>query len=596
MATYHAPLTDLRFVINDLLQIGNYANLPGFNEATPDTVNAILEEGAKLAEEVLWPLNAVGDREGCTFKDGAVTTPSGFKEAYRAYCEAGWMGLTAAPEFGGQGLPHVLGVALSEIATSANMAFSMYPGLSHGAYAAIALHGTEEQKKTYLPKLVSGEWSGTMNLTEPQCGTDLGLIRTKAEPQQDGSYRINGTKIFISAGEHDLAENILHLVLARIPGGPPGIKGISLLLVPKFLVNADGTLKARNGVSCGSIEEKMGIHGNSTCVLNYDNATGYLIGEVHRGMRAMFTMMNAARLYVGVQGLAVGAVAFQSAATYAKERRQGRALSGPKDRDKPADTLLVHPDVRRMLMTMKAFTEGARALALEAGLKEDFALKHPDPAERQAAEDWLALMTPIIKAFYTDMGFETAVQAQQVYGGHGYIREHGMEQFVRDARIAMIYEGANGIQALDLVGRKLPTGMGRLLRRFFHPLDRFLHENANDPSLAALVLPLAKAFARLQTATAFIAEKGLKDPEEAGAASYDYLKLFALVALGFMWVQMAKTATAKLGQKGDGQDFFAAKVKTAQFFCARMLPETASLLGKIQSGKQSLMALPPEAF
>ncbi|WP_119421867.1 acyl-CoA dehydrogenase C-terminal domain-containing protein [Desertibaculum subflavum] len=597
MPTYHAPLKDYRFVLNELIQLDNYTNLPGFQDATRETVDAILEEGAKFVEGVIAPINQIGDKEGCKLKDGVVTTPTGFKEAYKQYVEGGWAGLTAEPDFGGQGLPHIVGFVMSEMMTAANMAFSMYPGLSHGAYEAILKHGTDEQRKTYLPKLIEGSWTGTMNLTEPHCGTDLGLMRTKAEPQKDGSFKITGTKIFISAGEHDMAENIIHLVLAKIPGGPSGIKGVSLFIVPKFLVNADGSLGERNGVTCGSIEHKMGIHGNSTCVLNYDGAKGWLIGEAHKGMRAMFTMMNAARLGVGIQGLGVGDVAFQNGLAYAKDRLQMRSISGVKAPDKPADPIIVHPDVRRMLMTMKAFTEGARAFALETGLKIDFAQKHPDEAARREAEDYVALVTPVIKAYLTDMGYETATMAQQCLGGHGYIWEHGMEQFVRDARIAMIYEGANGVQALDLVGRKLPEGMGRLLRTFFHPIDRFIQENMTDAKIAKdYVMPLAKAFARLQQATAWIAEQGMKSPDEAGGASSDYLKMFALVALGHVWARTAKIAHEKLANGADDKPFYETKLVTAKFFMDRMLPDTSGLLAKIQAGADSMMKLDAEAF
>jgi alkylation response protein AidB-like acyl-CoA dehydrogenase len=602
MPTYRAPLSDIRFVLDDVLQMQNFSNLPGFADATPDTTAAIFEEGAKLMQEVMQPLNQVGDQQGCKLADGVVTTPPGFKEAYKAYCDGGWPALTADTEYGGQGLPHVIGFALSEMMCSANLAFGMYPGLSHGAYAAILTHGSDEQKKTYLPKLTTGEWAGTMNLTEPHCGTDLGLMRTKAEPQPDGSYKITGTKIFISAGEQDLTSNIIHLVLAKIPGGPAGIKGVSLFIVPKFMVNKDGSLGARNGVACASLEHKMGIHGNSTCVLNYDNAVGYMIGEKHKGMRAMFTMMNAARLGVGIQGLGLAEVAYQNAAQYAKDRIQGRALRGAQAADKAADPIIVHPDVRRMLLDIRAFVEGARALALWAGLLVDFAHKHPDEEERKAADDLLGLLTPMIKAYLTDQGYQSATAAQQVFGGHGYIREHGMEQFVRDARITMLYEGANGIQALDLVGRKLPTGMGRLLRRFFHPVDQFLRDNLADPVIGKdYVQPLAKAFARLQTATGFVAEQGMKNPEEAGAASTDYLKLFALVAMGYMWARMAKVASAKLaagagnGAGGDA-DFYKTKLVTGRYFMERVLPETSSLLSKVQAGARTLMELDAAAF
>jgi alkylation response protein AidB-like acyl-CoA dehydrogenase len=586
----------MRFVLNDLLQIGNYTNLPGFEDATPDLIDAILEEGGKLVEEVIAPLNQSGDAEGCTFDAGEVTTPAGFKEAYRAYVDGGWNGLTAEPEFGGQGLPYVLGVAMSEMLIGANLSFATYPGLTHGAYEAILAHGSEEQKKTYLPNMVSGEWTGTMNLTEPHCGTDLGLMRTKAEPQADGSYRITGTKIFITAGEHDLVDNIIHLVLAKIPGGPPGIKGVSLFIVPKVLVNEDGSLGERNGVSCGSIEHKMGIKASSTAVLNYEDAVGYLLGEEHKGLRAMFTMMNAARLGVAIQGLGLAEVSYQNAAAYARERLQGRSLTGTKEPDKPADPIIVHPDVRRMLLTMRSFAEGARALAMWTSLMADFADNHPDEQMRSDCDDLVALITPILKAYFTDMGFEATNLGVQCFGGHGYIREHGMEQFVRDARIPQLYEGANGVQALDLVGRKLSAHMGRYLRQFFHPVDRFIQENAGDPELKDYVMPLAKSFARLQQATAWIAEQGMKNPDEAGAASVDYLKLFALVALGYMWAQMAKVAREKLANGGDDPAFYEAKLVTGRFFMERMLPETSSLLSKVTAGSETLMALDAEAF
>ena len=596
MPTYDAPVRDIRFVLHDLLQIEKFSNIPGFEEATPDLVDAILEEGAKMVGEVVAPLNQVGDSEGCKLEDGVVTTPTGFKEAYATYCEGGWGGLTADPDYGGQGLPHVLGVVMQEMMSGANMAFGMYPGLTHGAYEAIHKHGTDEQKQTYLPKLVTGEWTGTMNLTEPHCGTDLGLMRTKAEPQDDGSYRITGTKIFISAGEHDMAENIIHLVLAKIPGGPDGVKGISLFIVPKFHVSADGSLGDRNGVVCGSIEHKMGIHGNSTCVMNYDGAVGYLIGGAHRGLRAMFTMMNAARLGVGMQGLGVSEAAYQNAAIYARDRIQGRSISGTKEPDKAADPIIVHPDIRRMLMTIRAFNEGARALALWTGLKLDMAEKHPDNRARRDAEDLVALITPVIKAYLTDAGFESANMAMQCYGGHGYIHEWGMEQFVRDARIAQIYEGANGIQALDLVGRKLPEHMGRSLRQFCHPVDAFIQDNMADPGLKDFVMPLAKAFARFQQATAHVAQAGLKNPDEAGAASSDYLRMFALVALGFMWAQIAKVANEKVAEASGDAGFYENKLKTARFFIARMLPDTSSLLSKVTSGAETMMALDADAF
>ena len=591
MPTYEAPVRDFQFVLHEMLQLERYSNLPGFEEATPDLIDAILEEGGKLMSEVVQPLNQVGDKEGCTWNDGEVTTPAGFKEAYQTYCEGGWNGLTADPEYGGQGLPGVLGIAFAEMMSSANMAFGMYPGLTHGAYEAIHRWGTDEHKQSYLPNMLTDECTGTMNLTEPHCGTDLGLMRTKAEPQDDGSYSITGTKIFISAGEHDMAANIIHLVLAKIPGGPEGIRGVSLFVVPKFLVNGDGSIGERNGVACGSLEEKMGIHGNSTCVMNYDGAKGWLIGDAHKGMRAMFTMMNAARLGVGVQGLGQSVVAYQNAVTYANERLQGRSITGTKEADKPADPIIVHPDVRKNLLTMKAFSEGARALAYWIGLTIDHQVNNPDPRARTEADDLVQLMTPIVKANLTDMGYEAANLGMQVLGGHGYIQEWGMEQYVRDARITQIYEGANGIQALDLVGRKMPAHMGRYLRRFFHPVAEFLEQNRNDPAMADYVRPLAKAFEQLQMVTGLVARRGLKDPEEAGAASSDYLRMFGLVALGYMWARMAKTAGERLPQANGRADFYDAKLKTARFFMKRILPQTAALALAIKGGAEPLMAL-----
>lgn len=596
MPTYQAPLSDMRYLLNDFLEIGRYDNLPGFAEASGDIVDAILEEGARLTQEVLHPLNQSADEEGCHWTKDGVTTPEGFKEAYKTFVEGGWPALTCEPEHGGQGLPNVLGVAFSEMIISANMSFGTYPGLARGAYQAIKKTGSEEQKALYLPKLASGEWGGTMNLTEPHCGTDLGLLRTKAEPQADGSYKISGTKIFISAGEHDLTENIIHLVLARLPDAPEGIRGISLFIVPKVLVNEDGTLGARNGVTCGSIEHKMGLKGSATCVMNYDEATGYLIGEPNKGMRAMFVMMNEARLGVGVQGLGLSEVAYQNAATYAKERIQGRSLAGAVHPDKAADPIIVHPDVRRMLLNARAFNEGARALAMWTALHIDFSERHPDESVRKDADDLVGLVMPVVKAFLTDTGFESVNLALQCFGGHGYIREHGMEQFVRDARITQLYEGTSGIQALDLVGRKLPQGTGRLLRQFFHPVDQFIQENAEDKDLGDLVMNLAKSFARLQQATAWIAENGLKDPIQAGAASSDYLKMFGLVALGFMWARMAKVSMAKIAAEEGERAFHENKVKLARYYMTKVMPDTSSLLSKIMSGADPLMTFDEEAF
>ena len=596
MPTYQAPLRDTRFLLNEFLEIGKYQNLPGFENATPDLIDAILVEGGKIAEEVLFPLNQSGDEEGCHFDEGEVSTPKGFKEAYKTFTEGGWAGLVADPDHGGQGLPLVIGSAFVEMICSANLSFGTYPGLAAGAYAAIKKHGSNDQKNTYLPKLANGEWGGTMNLTEPHCGTDLGLLRTKAEPRDDGSYRITGTKIFISAGEHDLTDNIVHLVLAKIPGGPDGVRGISLFIVPKFLVNDDGTPGGPNGVSCGSIEKKMGLKASSTCVMNYDDAVGYLLGDEHRGMRAMFTMMNEARLGVGIQGLALSEVAYQNAAAYAKERLQGRSLKGAAAPDKPADPIIVHPDVRKMLLTMRSFNEGARALALWMALQADLAERHPEESVRRDADELVSLMMPIVKAYLTDMGFESVNWGVQCFGGHGYIREHGMEQFVRDTRITQLYEGTSGIQALDLVGRKLPAHMGRSLRQFFHPVDAFIRENMSDPAMKDFVLPLAKSFARLQQATAWIAEQGLKDPEQAGAASADYLKMFGHVALAYMWARMARISNEKLADGADDRDFFEAKLMVGRFFMTKTLPDTSALLSKITAGAAPLMAMDADAF
>jgi len=596
MPTYTAPVDDMQFVLHDLLQIDQYSNISGFDEATPDVTLAILKEGAKLSQELLQPLNQSGDREGCHWNDGVVATPKGFKEAYRTYIANGWGGLTGNPDYGGQGLPYVLGLAMAEMAGSANLSFSLYPGLTHGVVEGIAVHGTEEQQRRYLPKMISGEWSGTMNLTEPHCGTDLGLLRTKAEPQADGSYRITGTKIFISAGEHDLTENIIHLVLARIPGGPPGVKGISLFIVPKVLVTADGRLGERNTVFCGSIEDKMGIHGNATCVLNYDAAVGYLIGEQHQGLKAMFSLMNPARLMVGVQGLSMAEIAYQNAVIYARERLQGRSLSGPKAPDQPADPIIVHPDIRRMLMTARAFIEGARALAYWAGVQVDLAAKHPDESLRQEAKDLLALLTPIIKAYFTDKGFELTNLALQCYGGHGYIREWGMEQFVRDARIAQIYEGTNGIQALDLVGRKLPAHGGRAVQLLFSVIGQYCQEHHDNADLESFIKPLERAFEHLQRATSWLRQHAVRTPEQGAAGSMDYLHLMGLVVLGYQWAQMARIAQEKLAGGTGNQAFWKNKLITARFFMERILPDTAAHLTRIQAGAATLMALDAEAF
>jgi alkylation response protein AidB-like acyl-CoA dehydrogenase len=589
MTVYRAPQRDMRFVLHELLGVEQLAQLPGYEEVSGELIDQVIEEGAKLCEGVLFPINRAGDR-GCVYENGVVRTPDGFKDAYDAFVAGGWTGLAADPEYGGQGLPKTLKCVVDEMVCSANLAFSTYPGLSGGAYHAISLHADAELKARYLPKLAEGRWSGTMCLTEPQCGTDLGLIRTRAEPNGDGSHALTGTKIFISAGEHDLSENIVHLVLARLPDAPKGIKGISLFLVPKFLPKDDGEAGPRNGVMCAGIEHKMGLAGSATCVMNFDAATGWLLGEPHRGMRAMFTMMNDARLEVGIQGLGVAETAYQSAVAYARERLQGRALSGAKQPERPADPILVHPDVRRMLLTMRALTEGERALAYWIGMAIDRAARDPDPLARQATEDLVALMTPIVKAYFTDQGSACTNLGVQIMGGHGYIREWGMEQLVRDARITQLYEGANGIQALDLVGRKLPAHYGRCLRTFFHPVMAFIEQHQADAALAEFVLPLAKAFARLQQITLQVAQTGLRNPDEAGAASSDYLRLFALVAMAYIWARMAQVAQARHAAGADGdRSFYAAKIRTARFFMMKLLPETSALFAQIMAGAAPVM-------
>jgi alkylation response protein AidB-like acyl-CoA dehydrogenase len=592
MPSYTPPLRDMAFVLHEVLCIER-SPVPGHADLTPDFTGAILEEAGKIARDVLQPLNAVGDREGCHLENGVVRTPRGFRAAFDTLREGGWTGLDCDPAYGGQGIPHVLGTAVGQMLVSANLAFMMYPGLTHGAYSAIHAHGSEAQKATYLPKLVTCEWTGTMNLTEPHCGTDLGLMRTKAEPQPDGSYRISGQKIFISAGEHDMAANIIHLVLAKIPGGPEGIKGVSLFIVPKFLVNADGSLGARNGVTCGKIEEKMGIHGNATCVMNYDGATGWLLGEMHKGMRAMFTMMNEARLGVALQGLAQAEVAYQNAVAYARERLQGRDVTGAKNPGGPADPIIVHPDIRRTLMDQKAFVEGARHFLLWGASLID-AEKRAHDAD---AEGLIALLTPVLKAFLTDKGFEMCIAAQQVYGGHGYIEEWGMSQFARDARIAMIYEGANGVQALDLVGRKLPQHGPKALMGLFETLKGFIRANEGDAGLKADFLdPLKQASKELQEATMFFMSEGVKNPNTALAGSTDYLHLFGHVCLGWSWAQMAKVAAAALAAGTTERDFYETKLATGRYYMKRILPETGLRLARIRSGAGPVMALAAEAF
>ncbi len=592
MPTYTPPVKDIQFVLHDLLKVSE-SKTPGYDELDRDFTNAVVEEAGKIAANVLQPLNAVGDEQGCVLENGVVRTPEGFKDAWKQMAEGGWMGLDANPDFGGQGMPHILNTATGELFSSANMAFQMYVGLSHGAASALAVHGSDQQKETYLPKIYSGEWTGTMNLTEPHCGTDLGLIRTKAEPQDDGSFSITGQKIWISGGENDLADNIVHLVLAKIPGGPDGIKGISLFVVPKFLVNEDGSLGDRNAVTCGGLEEKMGIHGNATCVMNYDGAKGWLVGTEHKGMRAMFTMMNEARLSVALQGYTQGEVAYQNALGFARDRLQGRDVTGTKNPDGPADPIIVHPDVRRNLLDQKSITEGGRALVYWGATMID-ASHRADDAE---AEAMISLLIPVMKGFLTDKGFETTVLAQQTLGGSGFTKEWGLEQFVRDARIAMIYEGTNGIQSLDLVGRKLAQDGGKTMMAFFELVKTFIKENEDNEALKAGFLdPLKAASKDLQAAAMYFMQEGMKNPNNALSGSYDFMHLFGHVTLGLMWAKMAKAAQDALDAGASDTEFYQSKIETGRYYMARQLPMTGTHLARIQSGAEPVMTLDAANF
>jgi len=596
MPQYTAPLRDMQFVLHELHRVeAELRDLPAHAELDADTMNQILEEGGKFAADILFPLNHSGDREGCTFnpETHAVRAPQGFKDAYKQYVEAGWPALSCDPAFGGQGLPMVVNNAFYEMLNAANQAWTMYPGLSHGAYECLHTHGTAAQQALYLPKLVSGEWTGTMCLTESHCGTDLGLLKTRAMPQADGSYQLTGSKIFISAGEHDLAANIIHLVLARLPDAPVGTKGISLFIVPKFMPDTEGKPGPRNPITCGAIEEKMGIHGNATCQINLDGATGWLIGEPHRGLNAMFVMMNAARLGVGMQSLGLTEVAYQNAQAYAKDRLQGRALGGTKSEDTPADPIIVHPDVRRMLLTARAYAEGGRAFTSYIALMIDRELNHPDAMQRQEAADEVALLTPVVKAFLTDNAWIATSEAMQVYGGHGYIAEWGMEQYVRDARINMIYEGTNTIQSLDLLGRKVLMDNGAKLRKFGEKIQAFVVENGSDEAMSEFISPLADIGDKLTKLTMEIGMKAFQNRDEIGAAAVPYMRVVGHMVFAYFFARMAKIALEK---ESSGDNFYTAKLATARFYFARLLPETAMLIRQARSGAGNLMALDASLF
>lgn len=596
MPSYKAPVRDMQFLLHEVLGFEDLTKYEAFQDVDADLADAILVEAAKFSEDVLAPLNVVGDHEGCTrHADGSVTTPTGFKEAYKQMSDNSWSALTMDPTYGGQGMPGMLGIAASEMWTSANMAFAMYPGLTGGAIKAISVGGTDAQKQTYLPKMMSGEWTGTMNLTEPHCGTDLGMLKTKAVPNGDGTYKLSGQKIFISAGEHDMADNIIHLVIARIEGAPEGTKGISLFIVPKFKLDANGNPGERNPVTCGSIEEKMGIHGNSTCVMNYDEAEGYLIGDENKGLRVMFVMMNEARIGVGLQGLGQSEVAYQNAAIYAKDRIQGRALTGPQNAEKPADPIIVHPDVRRMLMETKAFNEAARALVFWAAKHEDMEKHSGDAKLAEKCDDYLGLLTPVVKGYLTDMSMKTTIDCQQIFGGHGFVEEWGMSQFVRDNRIALIYEGANGVQALDLVGRKLARNGGRALMTLNAEIDQFVKDNKDTDGIAEFMDGLAGAKTTLTEATMWLMQNGMKDPNNAGAGSTDYMHMLGLATLAYMWAKMAVVAQAKIDD-GANEDFYPNKLITGRYFMLRMLPMMNSHLAKIKTGAKPLMELEAAAF